>query len=182
MSSVDLSVSERESLLALARAALVAGLSDQPLPMIPDTLAHLRAPAFVTLICNGELRGCTGSIRSERVLAELVGSLALSSATGDPRFSPLTVAELGQTRIEISVLSTPLAAQPHDVVVGLHGVLVERGQQRALLLPQVATEHRFDRGQLLAAVCRKAGLPPDAYLDGETRLLTFTAVVFGELA
>jgi hypothetical protein len=58
-------------------------------------------------------------------------------------------------------------------------LLISRGFQRGLLLPQVAVEWKWDRERFLAETCLKAGLPPDAWKQGAT-LQAFTAQVFSE--
>jgi AmmeMemoRadiSam system protein A len=105
---------------------------------------------------------------------------AVSAATDDPRFPPLTPEELEEISIEISVLS-PLKriSNIDEIEVEKHGLVIVAEGRSGLLLPQVATEAGWDRQQFLEAVCRKAGLPEDAWMQGAT-LYTFTAIVFGE--
>jgi uncharacterized protein (TIGR00296 family) len=85
--------------------------------------------------------------------------------------------------IEISVLSAPRpvdAGAPGAIVIGRDGVIVERGRARGLLLPQVAPEQGWGAGPFLDATCEKAGLPPGAWREPGTRVLTFQADVFDE--
>jgi len=105
----------------------------------------------------------------------------LSAALADPRFPPLTAEELPEIEIEISALT--LLQEVHDVndiEVGVHGLLITNGDQRGVLLPQVALDEEWDREEFLRAVCRKAGLPEDAWQESDTYLYAFTAEVFGE--
>ena len=67
----------------------------------------------------------------------------------------------------------------NDIKVGRHGLYVVRGFQSGLLLPQVATEYRWDRLTFLKETCYKAGLPADAWKDEKTEIYTFSAEVFG---
>lgn len=166
-------------MLRAARRALLgeSTAGDQP---ASSKLAEQKRAAFVTLTKNGALRGCIGSLAAEQPLANAIPKLAVSSATEDPRFPRVSRAEVAGLRIEISVLSPPRDSAAEDVEVGTHGLIIERGSRRGLLLPQVATEHHLDREQFLAATCQKAGLPPNAWKDPETRLQTFTAEVFAE--
>ena len=166
-------------MLAAARLALRGELLDG-YPAKSPKLAEQKRAAFVTLTSHGALRGCLGSLAADRPLARAIPDLAISSAHEDPRFPRVSRGEVDDLRIEISILSPPRDARPEDVQVGTHGLIVERGRRRGLLLPQVATEHHLDREAFLDAVCQKAGLPPDAWRDPETRLQTFTAEVFGE--
>ena len=166
-------------MLIAARRALRGERTGADAPMSPK-LAEQKRAAFVTLTSHGALRGCLGSLAADRPLSRAIPELAISSATEDPRFPRVTRGEVDDLRIEISILTPPRDARPEDVQVGTHGLIVERGHRRGLLLPQVATEHHMDREAFLGAVCQKAGLPPNAWKDPETRLQTFTAEVFGE--
>ena len=172
---------QRRQLLALARAALKSTtLGVTTLPELDAALGEQQRAAFVTLTKREQLRGCIGTLAMDRPLRESIAELAVSSATEDPRFPRVKPEEIDDIRIEISVLSPPVDAPPEDVEVGTHGLIIERGFRRGLLLPQVATEHGLDREQFLAATCQKAGLPPFAWKEPGTRLQTFTAEVFGE--
>ena len=107
---------------------------------------------------------------------------AADAATEDPRFPPVTAAELPEITIEVSVLGPLEAIDPRDagaIQIGRHGLVAEQGHRRGLLLPQVATEWGFDRGQFLAQTCAKAGLPRDAWQRG-ARIYRFEAEVFGD--
>jgi uncharacterized protein (TIGR00296 family) len=88
--------------------------------------------------------------------------------------------ELEKIEIEISVLS-PLeeVKDIQEIVVGTHGLVVSQKGKRGLLLPQVSTEHGWDREQFLQETCRKAGLSLDAWKEG-ARIDYFTAFVFRE--
>ena len=66
-----------------------------------------------------------------------------------------------------------------DIEVGCHGLIVELGSRRGLLLPQVATEHGWDALTFASQTCLKAALPADAWREG-ARMLVFEAQVFGE--
>jgi AmmeMemoRadiSam system protein A len=137
------------------------------------------AGAFVTLYAGDELRGCIGQIEADEPLARVVARMAVAAARDDPRFEPVTRAELGGLRLEISVLTEARPASPAEVVPGRDGVLVRRGGRQGVLLPQVATEWGLGREALLCMVCRKAGLSDRAWQDDATELLTFQAVVIG---
>jgi AmmeMemoRadiSam system protein A len=135
----------------------------------------------VTLRKDHELRGCIGYIESRFPLADVVGEVAVKAAFEDPRFPPLTVSELEEITIEVSVLS-PL--QPvHDleeIQVGVHGLLIELAGRRGLLLPQVASEYRWDRETFLENTARKAGLPRNAWKDPQAKIYLFSAEIAGE--
>lgn len=174
----------RRALLGLARGTLEAHFRGEP----PPRLASDRSDAFgqprglfVTLRIGEDLRGCIGTVAARGDITRIVSEYALRAALDDPRFEPLSAAELSGVTIEISVLGAPREiAGPEDVVIGLDGLIIEAGGRRGLLLPQVAPEWGFDAPTFVAEVCRKAGLPPDAWRAEGTRLFAFGAEVFGE--
>jgi AmmeMemoRadiSam system protein A len=134
--------------------------------------------AFVTLTIGGSLRGCIGQIRSRQPLYQAVADMALAAAFEDPRFVPLSEAEFAIAEIEISVL-TPLR-RVHDlekIEVGRDGLMIKLDLHSGLLLPQVATEHGWDRIQFLEQTCLKAGLPKNSYRDRHAEVYSFTAQV-----
>lgn len=138
--------------------------------------------AFVTLHYKGNLRGCIGNIIGRGPLYKTVRDMAIQSSTNDPRFSPVGKNELKDIDIEISVLSEPeLETDPNKIIMGKHGVIVKKGFQSGVFLPQVATETGWSREEFLSKLCaHKAGLAPDAWKDPKTQLYTFSAEVFGE--
>jgi AmmeMemoRadiSam system protein A len=172
---------DRQRLLRLAREALEARVQRRT-PPAPQRGGALDWPrgAFVTIHAHGELRGCLGRIDPEAPLADTVAHLAAVVSDSDPRFAPVTPSELGAIEIEISVLTPEReVAAPEEVEIGRHGVIIEQGGRRGLLLPQVATEQRWDRDTLLSHACLKARLPSDAWRRG-AKILVFEAQVFGE--
>jgi AmmeMemoRadiSam system protein A len=180
------SESDRRRLLRLAREAIVGHVTGAPGPPVaPDPspgLDELCSGAFVTIHKGGDLRGCIGHLGSERPLRRVVPECAVAACSADPRFDPVSAAELPALEIEISLLGKlePLAS-PEDLEIGRHGLVVEEGWQRGLLLPQVATERNWDRETFLAQTCHKAGLPKDAWKRG-AKVFRFDAEVFGETA
>lgn len=182
-----LTADEQSTLLKLARKTLKAYLSGGAVP--PDIAAGLgitptlKKPlgAFVTLKKNGELRGCIGYMMAVKPLHEAVTEMAVNAATRDPRFPPVTERELRDIRIEISVLS-PLSPCPdfRAVKIGVHGLVLKKGANQGLFLPQVPVEWKWNLTQYLEQLCHKAGLPPNAYKEPGALLFTFTAEVFHE--
>lgn len=168
---------------AVAAAAAGTGAPD-PAAVAADhglavegALAEHRG-AFVTLTRDGRLRGCIGSIVGRIPLVDAVVAAATNAAVQDPRFPPVTPAEVPRLHLEVSVLSTLLpVAGPEAIEVGRHGVLLSRGRRQAVFLPQVATEQGWDRDTMLTHLALKAGLPPDAWREA-TRFEVFTADVF----
>lgn len=180
----SLGAEDKARLKDIARQTLVAKLfgtvpsPDLTLSELPPALREPRG-AFVTVKRHGQLRGCIGQIEARRPLAHTVSRMALAAAFEDPRFPPVTADEWNDLELEISVLS-PLEKldDPTRVQVGSHGLVVRKGSQSGLLLPQVAVEQGWDRETFLRQTCRKAGLPPDAWRDPDTEIFTFTAEVF----
>jgi AmmeMemoRadiSam system protein A len=179
----QLEATDRQALLDLARDAVeaTARRSARPAlgaePLAPGLLEP--AAAFVTLHERGELRGCIGMMRYDVPLWVNVRDSAVAAARDDPRFLPVDASELADLELEISVLEPPRRiADPAEFVAGRHGIVVERGDCRALLLPQVAPEMGWGETQMLEAVCRKAGLQSGAWRDPATRLYVFESRCF----
>jgi len=179
MGADRISHDDRNRLLALARETLTARVNRQPLPHPPQGGAlDLARGAFVSIHHHGALRGCLGRLQPSR-LAETVVHLAAAVSDSDSRFEPVTPEELPGIELEISVLTPEEEiASVNDIEVGRHGLIVEQGYRRGLLLPQVAVERRWDRTTFLEHTCLKAGLPRDAWQHG-ARVLVFEAEVFG---
>jgi AmmeMemoRadiSam system protein A len=174
---------DRERLLRLARRCLEARVRREPPPRV-ECGGGLDEPmgAFVTIHTAGQLRGCLGRLETDRPVAENVAHLAAVVSDSDPRFRPLTVYELAVTEIEISALTPDEEVRDiSEIEVGRHGLIVSQSHRRGLLLPQVATEHGWDRETFLAHTCTKAGLSPDAWRRG-ARIFKFEADVFREAA
>jgi AmmeMemoRadiSam system protein A len=139
------------------------------------------AGAFVTLRENGDLRGCIGFIDTQQSLAETVREAAARAAREDPRFTPVTPEEIAKLEIEISVLSALRRIESdREIEIGLHGLVVEAGGRRGLLLPQVALEFGWDQSTFLRQTLRKAGLPSQLKDTIEMRMYVFSAEVFDE--
>jgi AmmeMemoRadiSam system protein A len=176
----DLADGDRAALLSLARATIEARLGLSPAE--PEHRRAFERPggAFVTVHVGGDLRGCVGLPEAEQPLGEVVRYCARAAAFGDPRFQPLTRADLPGLSLEVSVL-TPLepVTDLASVQVGRDGLVVEQGLARGLLLPQVATERGWTREQFLDHTCLKAGLPPHAWRLGAS-VFRFEALVFSE--
>jgi AmmeMemoRadiSam system protein A len=165
------------ALLEVARAALRAAVQGDAPPHLPEDLpARLRVPGgvFVSLHAGEALRGCIGSCVPHDSLAELVADMAAAAATRDPRFSPVRADELRGLSIEISVLSATRDVPVEGLEPRRHGVSLRLGRRHAVLLPQVAARHGWDRLTLLAQLCDKADLPTDAWRDPAAILSIFT--------
>lgn len=176
---------QRRQLLRIAREAIEVVHAGRAPAWIADEFDDdLRRPAgaFVTLRTkDGDLRGCIGSIHAVHPLYHAVTSSAISAAFRDPRFDPVQPDELPHLEIEISVMGPiEIVASTEEIMVGRDGLIVSRGRQAGLLLPQVATEYGWERETFLSQTCVKAGLSPMAWRLQDTRIERFAAEVFGE--
>lgn len=141
---------------------------------------------FVTLTKRGELRGCIGYPYPVMKLYDAVQNAAVHAAVEDPRFSRVDKKELDEIAIEISVLSVPEEYKgkkedlPKKIVIGKHGLMINYGGTSGLLLPQVATEQKWDAAEFLSEVCWKAGLEPSAWLAPDAKIFLFEGQIFSE--
>jgi AmmeMemoRadiSam system protein A len=180
----SLTTAEKDTLLKIARKSVETAVrTGQPYECSTgglEALAQERG-AFVTLTKNGQLRGCIGYVAPLKPLYLAVRDVAMMAALRDTRFRPVTASELGDLQYEISVLS-PLrrVMDVQEIRVGQHGLLIHTSDHEGLLLPQVASEEKWDRATFLEQVCYKAGLPERAWQDAGADLFRFTALVFGE--
>lgn len=179
----ELTPQERQTLLDIARQAIIDKISHGQFEIEPreEKSLNVRGGCFVTIKRQGELRGCIGNFQSHQPLFREVAEMAVNSATRDPRFYPMQVEDLGAFDLEISVLS-PLEKieEVDEIVVGTHGIYLEKGIHRGVLLPQVATEHGWDRLTFLKQTCVKAGLPTDAWQSEEAEIYIFSAQIFSD--
>ena len=161
-------------LVRLAREAIARALGAGRARDAADPAGDPRG-VFVTLRrrSDGALRGCVGIPEPRHPLEDAVRRAAVSAALSDRRFAPVTVEELPALAIQVSVLTALRPGHADEVVVGRHGVVIRGWGRTALLLPQVAVEQRWDRETLLRQLCRKAGLPGDAWRDAGCELLLF---------
>jgi AmmeMemoRadiSam system protein A len=173
---------QQEFLLDLARGAIREYLKSGKTSKvkIKDEMLREKRGAFVTLKVNDELRGCIGYPLPYKPLYETVTEVAISSATQDFRFKPLSLGELDETKIEISVLSLPRPVKDiKEIEIGKHGIIISKGINKGLLLPQVPVEWDWDVETFLSHGCLKAGLPEDEWKK-EAQIEIFEAQVFSE--
>ncbi len=177
--------SEKKTLTTYARSSLEAGLSGRGVPVLAEEQItprlSSRLGAFVTLKKDGRLRGCIGRFTGdagENPLYRVVSSMAVAAALEDSRFPQVTAEELKELDMEISVLGPLTPIEPEDVVVGRDGLLLVKGWNRGVLLPQVPVEQGWNRVQYLEFLAQKASLPKDGWRGGQ--LYAFQAQVFSE--
>ena len=178
-----ISQEERIFLLKLVRSVILAraqGEKHEPEWSKSEKL-KTKFGVFVTLNRNNELRGCIGYVEGIMPLQEAVREMAEAAAFEDPRFPAVNSKEVDNLEIEISVLS-PLKEIEYisEIEVGLHGLIVEKGFYKGLLLPQVATEYGWDRDTFLKHTCVKAGLPEETWKDDDLVIKIFSAEIFSD--
>lgn len=181
--TTQLDTTLQQKIIRIARETVESYVRSRTVPQfeVNEPALLQKVGAFVTLKANGHLRGCIGHVEGVKPLYETIVEMAIAAATQDPRFSPVRENELDDLEIEISVM-TPLQRieNPEDIEVGVHGILLRRGFRSGLLLPQVATEHNWDRTTFLNHACLKAGLAPQDWQDPQTEIYVFSAQVFHE--
>lgn len=190
----ELNEEEGKFLVKLARRAVKEYLETKKVPettgRVPEKLLQ---PCGVFVTINSieneekELRGCIGYPYPTDPLGEAVIQSAISAATQDPRFNPLTKDELDKVVFEVSVLTPPQVLEvkrpqdyPSKIRIGEDGLIIEKGMFKGLLLPQVPVEWNWDQEEFLCQCCIKAGLPPDNWLLPSTRIQKFQAIIFEE--
>jgi AmmeMemoRadiSam system protein B/AmmeMemoRadiSam system protein A len=171
--------SEKSRLLQFARETIFSYVKDKRRPQITIGDKRLKAngATFVTIKTNGGmLRGCMGNVMPTMPLYESVITNAVNATSRDPRFQPMREEELDDMDIEVTVLS-PLEPMKDskDFEIGKHGLYIVKGYNRGILLPQVPVEFGWDGDTFLKQICKKAGLPEDAWK--EASLYRFTAEI-----
>jgi len=188
---------EGKTLIKFARENIEHFLKNSKRIIIPDGLREKfsdKYGAFVTLnvynIKGNPLRGCIGYIEPKFTLYDVVHRVSVSSATEDPRFPSVTLEEMDEIIIELSILTPPKLIEVTDpneylekIVIGRDGLIVEKGMRRGLLLPQVPVDHDRNWGVeiFLEHTCNKAWLSSEAWRDIKTtKIYSFQAILFEE--
>ena len=178
----EYSVEEKRELLRLARTTIENYLKfkTKDYPKTDNEKFKQNRGVFVTLHNHGQLRGCIGYPLPIKPLYEAVVDNAISASTEDYRFSPVTIDELNDIDIEISILTVPKEINDYkEIIVGKHGILVSKGYARGLLLPQVPVEQGWNLEEYISYGCMKAGLPSDEWKRG-VKIEVFEGIVFSE--
>ncbi len=176
----------QKKLLAEARSAVEQYLkSGEKTKIDAKTLkGELAVPSavFVTLMENGELRGCIGTVDADKPLLQAVRDYAIAAATQDPRFAKLSLSELSKVKFEISVLSPIREIKSHeDIIPNQSGVIVEKDGNKGLFLPQVWEHVNGNKEEFMNLLCsEKAGLPADTWKSPSVKLSAFTVFSFEE--
>ena len=190
------SVEEGKMLINFARENIEHYLKHDKRIGVPEEIKQKFANnygAFVTLnkfnVGGNPLRGCIGYIEPTYTLYDVIHKVSISSAIEDPRFPSVTLEEMDDIIIEISILTPPKQIEVNDpkeylekIVIGRDGLIAERGMRRGLLLPQVPVDHdrNWDVPTFLSHTCQKAWLPEDAWEDLDTKIYSFQAILFEE--
>lgn len=186
---ITLPSQDQATLLQLARLAIATGVKEHrnmtvETTQYPETLQAKRA-TFVTLTLNGELRGCIGNLEAHRSLAEDVVHNAQAAALSDPRFPPVTAAEIDRLRLHISVLTPadPLTFDSeHDLIrqlrPGTDGLILQNDTHRATFLPSV-WESLPDPAEFIQHLKLKAGLPANHW-SATIQVSRYTTLSFAD--
>ena len=196
MTRLEFQISNEDGqfLIDLARNTIIKYITTQQvITPPPNSPWHLRQPrgVFVTLTTQqaGEkmLRGCIGYPEPQLPLVEATISAAISAATHDPRFPPISISELDDILIEVSILTLPSLINvekttdyPQQIKIGRDGLIIERGMYKGLLLPQVPIEWNWNAEEFLGHCCEKAGLLSDAWLLPGTKISKFSCILIQE--
>ncbi|HML05196.1 MAG TPA: TIGR00296 family protein [Methanobacterium sp.] len=185
-----LSEEEGNFLVKLARESIETFINKRKKLEAPENTPEAlkeEMGAFVTLNKEGVLRGCIGYPEPIEPLVNAVIDVAISAAVNDPRFSPVTASELGDLRVEVSVLTKPELIEvnrPEEymnkIKTGEDGLIIERGPYKGLLLPQVAVEWGWNVEEFLYNTCVKAGLTADCWLYPDVKIFKFGSQIFHE--
>ena len=188
----NISEDEGRVLLALARKSILQEFDkhkNELLSMIPDSsqdILRQHRGVFVSLHQKGRLKGCIGIIEPEKPLYEGVIDNAKHAAFHDSRFKPLSLEELKDIKIEVSVLTCPEKIEYRDgrdltgkIRPGIDGVIIRKNSRSATFLPQVWKQLK-DPEHFLQQLCMKAGLPPDEWQRGGLIVSTYQVQAFEE--
>lgn len=191
------SVEDGTRLISFARENIEYYLKNKKRIEVPSEIKQKfgkKYGAFVTLnstnFPGNPLRGCIGYIEPRFELYDVIHKISISSALEDPRFPSVTLEEMDNIIIELSILTPPaklIVDNPEEycekIVIGRDGLIAEKGLRRGLLLPQVPVDHgrNWSAEEFLNHTCQKAMLSSDAWKKKETSIYTFQAILFEEI-
>ncbi len=195
-SEEEFSLEEGITLLNFTRENIEFYLKNNRRILIPDKIKEKfsnKYGAFVTLnrynVSGNPLRGCIGYIEPTYSLYDVIHKVSISSATEDPRFPSVSLDEMDNIVIELSILTPPKLLEVDDpkeyigkIVIGRDGLIAEKGMRRGLLLPQVPVDHgrNWDVETFLSQTCSKAWLDSNAWKEKSTKIYSFQAILFEE--
>ena len=189
-------IGDGTTLITFARENIVFFLKNNRRILISSSIKEKFADkfgVFVTLnkynVPGNPLRGCIGYIEPTYPLYDAIHKVSIGSAVEDPRFPSVSIEEMDNITIEISILTPPKLLKINDpsdyldkIVIGRDGLIVEKGMRRGLLLPQVPIDHdrNWDVETFLSQTCSKAWLDNQAWKDISTKIYSFQAILFEE--
>lgn len=168
-----------------ARKAIEAEVTDSTAELVFPPAFDTECGVFVTINTypEGGLRGCIGYPEPVLPLKDALVQSA-QSACHDPRFPPLTEREAAACTVDVTILTRPepmdKSGLPGSIEIGKHGLIIQFGRRRGVLLPQVPVEWDWDAEEFLEQLCYKAGLPPDAWRLKDAEILSFQGELFRE--
>lgn len=182
---------EKQILLRIARDAIVSRIKKKPAPPLEDEsltpALKENGASFVTLTIHGNLRGCIGALEAYQPLADDVREHAVAAAFEDPRFPPVSEAELNRVQIEVSRLTEPEELQysdGNDLLAKLRphrdGVILKHGFRRATFLPQV-WDKLPEPDEFLRQLCYKMGERPNLWQETKLQVYIYQVEEFHEL-
>ncbi|KZX11707.1 AmmeMemoRadiSam system protein A [Methanobrevibacter curvatus] len=185
-----ISENQGKYLIGIARKSIIEYLEFRKITSIPPEVSEElleNLGVFVTLNKNNQLRGCIGYIEASNPLIELTIQSAIMAATNDSRFENVTIEELDEIDIEITILTRPKLIKVLEsneyldkIKIGVDGLIVEKGFNKGVLLPQVPVENNWDVREFLEYTCLKAGLPTSAWLGLDTLIYSFQGQIIKE--
>ncbi len=149
---------------------------------------NFKAGVFVTINDKSGLRGCIGYPLAVKKLSDALTDAAINASTNDPRFPSINLDDLKQLVFEVTVLSETIeifSQLPDEILnqikIGRDGLIIEKGLQSGLLLPQVPVEYNWNTKEFLSHTCHKAGLDSDSWKDNKTKISKFQGIIFKEI-
>lgn len=145
-----------------------------------DPILHSKQGVFVTIMLDGKLRGCVGSVSSNSTIIDQVVTHSVDAAVNDSRFKPLTLIDSGRVTYEISVITKPIEVMSSDQIqLTKHGIIISKNNKRAVFLPKVARQNNWDLKTTMTRLCLKAGLGAEDWKQ-HARVAVFEAIEFKE--
>ena len=185
-------VSEKNQtyLLSIARQALEMFVKSRQTIQLNETQLDeeiiQQGATFVTLHKHGQLRGCIGTLTAYQAIYQDVIEHAIAAGTQDFRFPSMQENELDQLHYEISILSKPEPlpySSSEDLLnklqVGVHGVVISSGFQRATFLPQV-WDSLPQKDEFLNHLCKKMGAAANAWRKNKYDISVYQVQEFSE--
>jgi AmmeMemoRadiSam system protein A len=187
-----ISEDEGRLLLKLARKSILQEFDNNrnellsSIPQLYQDFLNQNRGVFVSLHQKGELRGCIGIIEPLKSLYQGTIDNAKHAAFHDTRFRPLSLEELDDIKIEVSILSCPEQLEYKEakdliskIRPDIDGVIIRKNNHSATFLPQVWKQLKNPE-RFLRQLCMKAGLPPDEWKMGDLIVSTYQVQFFEE--